>query len=206
MRVILLSLLVTGLLNAQPYYRRHYFTLGGGAGLPRGDLNAVFNDSFGLNVNYGYRFVRYFQADVGLDTLFGAAGVRDFLDTSFGPRRIRDYQFFVPFGGRAILPLAGDRLLIYGSGGGAYMRYTELLSQPSDFFRIDCPVCTARSGWGYYAGFGFSAAVDRGQFIRIGAGTRVYRGHTDGEPIGAAPALRTKDRWVRLMAQVSFSF
>lgn len=206
MRVILLSLLVTGLLNAQPYYRRHYFTLGGGAGLPRGDLNAVFNDSFGLNLNYGYRFVRYFQADVGLDTLFGAAGVRDFLDTSFGPRRIRDYQFFVPFGGRAILPLAGERLLIYGSGGGAYMRYTELLSQPSDFFRIDCPVCTARSGWGYYAGFGFSGAVDRGQFIRIGAGTRVYRGHTDGEPIGAAPALRTKDRWVRLMAEVSFSF
>ena len=111
----------------------------------------MFSGSPGIAIDYGYRFHRYFQAEIGLDTLFGAANVRDFIGSGFGALQIRDREFFLPLGGRAILPFARGRLLISGGGGGAYMRYAELLRQPSDYFRVDCPVCTSRSGWGSYA-------------------------------------------------------
>jgi hypothetical protein len=58
-----------------------------------------------------------FQADFGFDTAFGAAGVNDYLETGLGYRRIRDYQYFVPFGGRAILPFASERFHIARRNG-----------------------------------------------------------------------------------------
>jgi hypothetical protein len=194
------------LVPAQDYYPRHNFTFGLGAAQPRADLKGLFQDRPGVSFGYGYRFQRYFQADAGLETVFGAADVRDYLDTGFGPLRIRDYQFFVPLGGRAILPLFGGRLLFSGGGGGAYMRYTELLHQPSQYWNIDCPVCSSRSGWGYYALLDVSAYLDRGQHFRLGAVSKVYRGHTDGDPLAAVPGVQTRDHWVNIMGQVGFSF
>jgi hypothetical protein len=205
-----LLIAAAGLLPAQipePLsYRRHTFTVGGGAGLPRGELRPLFSDSFGLALGYGYRFHRFFQADVGVDMVIGAAGVRDYLNTDFGDRRIRDYQLLVPFGGRAILPLFHERLQFYGGGGGTHFRYFERLSQPSEYFRLDCPVCTARNGWGYYATVGMNVAVDRAQHFRLGVASRVYRGHTDGDPLGPVPGVRTRDHWVNVMGEFGFSF
>ena len=73
--------------------------------MPRGELRPLFSDSFLAGVEYGYRFHRNFQLDAGFDSVFGAAGVNDWLPTAFGNLRIRDFQSFVPFGGRVILPL-----------------------------------------------------------------------------------------------------
>ena len=137
---------------------RHNFTVGFGAGIPSGDLGPFFDNSPNLTFGYGYRFHRYFQADFGLDTIFGSAGVNDFLETGFGALRIRDRQYFVPFGGRAILPLG--RVMLYGGGGGggAWMTYREQLRQPNPNFRFACPPCTSRSGWGYYAQTGLNVS------------------------------------------------
>lgn len=192
--------------SADSYYPRHNFTFGAGVGEPRADLKPYFSDRPGISIGYGYRFQRYFQADVGLDVVFGAAEVRDYLETELGPLRIRDRQFFIPFGGRAILPLARGRVLISGGGGGAYMRYAELLHQPSEYYKVDCPVCTARDGWGYYALADLSFFLDRYQHFRVGAVTKVYRGHTQGEPLGGVPPFRTRDEWVNILGQVGFSF
>jgi hypothetical protein len=200
----LIALLLTA--SALPAQYRHNFTIGGGAGIPRGELRGLFFDSAGLTFNYGYRFHRFFQFDVGLDTLFGAARVRDFLNTQFGDRRIRYYQLLVPVGGRAIVPLFNDRVLIYGGGGGAHFRYFERLSQPSDYFRLNCPVCTARNGWGYYATVGANVALDRFRHFRLGVGSRVYRGHTDGDPLGPIPPIRTRDHWINVLGEFTFSF
>ncbi|HOK46674.1 MAG TPA: hypothetical protein PLA43_07140 [Bryobacteraceae bacterium] len=197
---------VAGVAAAQDYYPRHNFTFGVGAAQPRADLNGLFKNSPGISFSYGYRFARNFQADAGFETVFGAADVRDFLNTEFGPVLIKDYQYFVPLGGRAILPLIGGRLLFSGGGGGAYMRYSERLRQPSDFFRIACPVCTSRSGWGYYALVDISTFVDNSQHFRVGVVSKVYRGHTNGEPLAALPGVRTRDHWVNIMGQVGFSF
>ncbi len=188
------------------YYPHHNFTFGMGGGLPKADLSSYYVDKPAMTIGYGYRFRKYFQADVGLDMVFGAAHVRDYLQTDFGSLRIRDRQFFVPMGGRAILPLAGGRLLISGGGGGAYMRYSELLHQPSDYFKIDCPVCLTRDGWGYYALADVSGYIDRGQHFRVGVQGKSYRGHTSGGSLGGLPEVRTKDQWLMILGTVGFSF
>lgn len=208
MKQLLMLFAAAGLLAAQQYryYPRHNITFGAGAASPRGELSGLFLDRPGISLAYGYRFQRYFQADVGLDTVFGAANIRDYLETPFGPRRIRDYQFFIPVGGRGILPLARGRLLFSGGGGGAYLRYTELLHQPSEDFQIDCPVCSSRGGWGYYAVVGVSAFVDRSQHFRIGVNSKMYRAQTSGDPLGPVPGIRTRDRWLNILGEVGFSF
>lgn len=193
-------------LLAQSDYPHHNLTFGVGAAQPRGELNGLFLNRPGISVGYSYRFQRYFQVDAGFETVFGSADVHDYLDTGIGPLRIRDYQFFFPFGGRAILPLARGRLLLSGGGGGAYMRYSELLHQPSEDFHLDCPVCSTRDGWGYYALAAVSAYFDRAQHFSLGVTSRIYRGHTQGDALAAVPAIRTRDHWINTYAQFGFSF
>jgi hypothetical protein len=205
MRALLLLAAMTPLL-AQTNYSKHNVTLGAGAGLPGGELRGSFADSAGVTASYGYRFRRYFQADFGLDTLFGAARVRDFLTTDIGYVRIHDLQYLLPFGGRIVLPLGGGRVLASVGGGGAYLRYSERLQQPSSYYRIACPSCTSRSGWGNYGLAAASVALDHYQRFRVGLTAKVYRGHTDGEPLGTVPATRTLDRWVNLFADFTISF
>ncbi len=213
MKLLLVLLVLSGPVLAQwggrpRYYRKHHLTGSIGAGLPRGELRPYFGDSFGLNVGYGYRFHPNFQVDVGLDTLFHAARVKDFFESQFGDLRIRDYQFLLPIGGRAILPLASGRLQFHGGGGGAYMRYQERIRQPfgDAYFRLECPVCRSRGGWGYYALAGSSVALDRRQHFRLGVTTKVYRGNTEGDAFGQLPAIRSRDRWLNVFGEFGVSF
>lgn len=205
-RIVLLLALVPVTLIGQEWYPRHNFSIGAGFARPRGDIGRALDDAPAFNVSYGYRFHRNFQADIGFDTAFGAAGINDFLDTGLGYRRIRDYQFFVPFGGRAILPIANERFQISGGMGGAYLRYAERISQPSDYYRVDCPPCAARSGWGYYGLVNTSAFLDSGRHFRVGVTAKMYRAHTDGEPLGDVPPFRTKDRWLMIGGEFGISF
>ncbi len=195
------ALLLPALAAAQSF-PHHNFTFAVGGATPRSQLSSFMQNAPGVGVGYGYRFHKYFQADVGLDILFGAARIRDFLTTDIGGFRIKDREYFVPMGGRAIVPLG--RILLHAGGGGAWMRYNERINQPSSYYRIDCPVCTSRSGWGYYAQVGGDYFVGRN--FRLGVFSRFYRGHTQGEPLGPVPGVRTKDQWVNTMAQLGFSF
>ena len=207
MRALLVLVVLAAPLAAQTGYRKHSLRLSMGAGLPRADLKPFFEDSFNLGFGYGYRFHRNFQADIGLDTVFYAARVEDYYQTQYGELRIRDKQYLVPFGGRAIVPLGGERVLFYGGGGGTYMRYQESIRQPfGDYYRFDCPVCRSRSGWGYYAVLGVSFSLDRSGHLRLGAGSRVYRGETSGDALGALPPIRTQDRWLTTMGEFTLSF
>lgn len=190
--------------RAQDYYPRHNFTFGVGGAAPQADLSSLMQSSPGVSVGYGYRFMRYFQADLGLDILFGAARIREFLQTDIGGFRIKDREYFVPMGGRAIVPLAEGRVLLSAGGGGLYLKYNERVNQPSSYYRIDCPICTSRSGWGYYAQAGADYFFMPN--FRLGLKTRVYRGHTEGEPLGPVPGVRTRDQWVNTMAELGFSF
>ncbi len=191
----------------QDGYYRHQFQIAAGAGLPGSDLRPFFERSASLEILYGYRFHPNFQAELALDTIFGAGRVKDFLILEgFFPLRIRDYQFLLPFGGRAIWPLAGERLQVFGGGGGAYMRYTEMLRQPLSYYRIECPVCGARDGVGYYALAGGSVALDEAQHFRLAFTVKMYRGATEGEPVGALTISRTSDRWLVLLGGLTVAF
>jgi hypothetical protein len=207
MKWVLPFLLVCGPVLAQDF-RKHNVNFVAGAGLPRDDLRNLLSSSGGVGFNYFYRPVRFLAVEAGYETLFGAARVRDFLPTGFGNLRIRDYQQFLPFGGRVILPLASDRVQVYGGGGGAYIRYSERLRQPfqNAGFRFDCPVCALRDGVGYYALAGVSVALDSAQLFRVGVGTKVYRGAVSGDPLGAVPGGETRDRWINVFGSFGVSF
>ncbi|MBN9658182.1 MAG: hypothetical protein J0H49_08380 [Acidobacteria bacterium] len=187
-------------------FQRNHITAGIGAAVPGADLKPYYKVAPAWTFDYGFRPVKYLQLDVGLDSAYNSADVNDYLDTGYGPLRIRDFQFFVPMGARVVAPLAKGRVEFYGGGGAAYARYTELLKQPSDYFQIGCPVCQARDGWGYYALLGGSVALDRGQHFRLGVLSRVYVVDTSGPPIGTTPAVKTNDRWTNTYATFTFSF
>ena len=192
-------------LAAQYWYPKHNVHMGVGAAQPRADLGRL-NDSAVFSLGYGYRFHRNLQLDVGLDTIFFAARVRDWLDTSFGPLRIRDYQFLIPVGARVILPMDRGRFLLSAGGGGMRLQYNELLRQPSDYYRFECLPCASRGGWGYYGLVGGSVALDRRKHFRLGVMGKVYQGHTRGDALGVLPGLRTRDRWANVTGELGISF
>jgi hypothetical protein len=207
MRTVAGLLLAASLLTAQEYRKHNIFVLGG-AGIPGGELKEFTSVSPGLGVGYGYRFLEYFQAEAGYELLFGAARVRDFLPTFYGNLRIRDYQHFLPYGGRVIVPIDGDRIQLFAGGGGIYMRYSERVRQPfaQQGLTFDCDVCAARDGTGYYGLVGGNVALDRSQLFRVGVTARFVRGETSGEPIGSVPARTTEDRWTNIFFTFGIQF
>ncbi|MCL4781976.1 MAG: outer membrane beta-barrel protein [Bryobacterales bacterium] len=192
----------------QDFFGKYNITVGAGAAVPQQDLKVGFTTAPNLNVGFGYRFARNFQLDTGFETAFGAADIRTFVrDDQLGLLEINDRQYFVPFGGRAILPLGeSGRFEVFGGGGGNYMRYSEVLRQPSDYFRVPCTVCSSRSGWGYYGLVGFRGALNRGRNFWVGMSSKVVRGNTNGQPLGDLPATETKDRWTFIQGEFSFAF
>jgi hypothetical protein len=208
MRRLLALLLLSVPLLAQTPFRKHYITVGGGGGVPGGEIGSGLVTSPVFRLGYGYRFHPYFQADLGFDTVFHAAKVRDFVSTQFGDLRLKDYQYMLPMGGRAIIPLRDNRILLHAGGGGAYLRYQERIRQPfgGSNFRLDCPSCRERSGWGYYGLVGVSVALDRSQNFRFGFSSRVFRANTSGDAFGPLPAFTTRDQWVNTAAEFTISF
>jgi len=192
---------VSGHLNAQPLARQFSFNIGTGGAIPREDLTSFMTTSPLLTIGFGYRPIRYFQADVGMDAIFHAAGVRSFQDTVIGRIKIRDNEILVPLGGRGILPI-GSRMELFGGGGAAYLHYGESVEVPgggSDS-SFNCRTCRSRGGWGYYAIAGANVAVERGHRFWVGVESRLVHGRTNGDPLGAVPPLETQDTWINTAA------
>jgi hypothetical protein len=189
-------------LAAQPGPGAFGIRFGAGGAIPREDLQSFMTTSPFLSVGFGYRPMQYLQADVGLDAIFHAAGVRDFQDTIIGRIRIRDNELIVPFGGRGILPLAHRRIELFGGGGAAYLHYGETVEVPgagSDS-GFHCQTCRSRGGWGYYATAGANFALERSRRFWLGVESRLIHGKTSGDPLGAVPPLDTEDTWINTAA------
>lgn len=208
--MLTVALMAGGLAQGQSWrrdFQRNHFTAGLGFTVPGQDLKAYYQRAFAWSFGYGYRPLKYFQFDLGLDGAYNAARVRDYIDSpGWGAVRIRDFQTFIPIGARVVAPLAGGRVEFSAGGGGAYARTGEFLRQPSEWVRLECPDCMARDGWGYYVLLGASVALDRGQHFRLGAATKVYRVDSSGPPVGATPAINTTDQWVNTTFGLTFSF
>ena len=211
MRRLFLVLSLAGLatqIAAAQSLQRHHFTAGLGAAVPQEDLSSIYKNGFSWTFGYGFRPVSLLQLDVGLDTVYNAADVDEYwLDPAFGYLRVRDFEYMVPMGARLVVPVTrGGRFTLHGGGGGAYLRYSESLRQPSDYFQVSCPVCRARDGWGYYLLAGGDFAVTEGGRLKLGVVTRVYMANTDGRGVGSLPAVKTKDRWINTYFHFTFSF
>lgn len=189
------------------WHPRHHFETGLGFAVPGKDLTTFYQSAFAWSFGYGYRPVKYFQIDLGYQGAYNAARVKDYIyNPSAGYLRIRDFQTYLPLGARVVAPVAGGRVEFYGGGGASYVRTAESLRQPSDWVRFECPDCVSRDGWGYYAMLGTGIALTQSQAVRLTAITRVYRAETSGPPIGANPAIFTREQWVNTTFGLTFSF
>jgi hypothetical protein len=206
--IAVLTCVLVSAVSAQPLARQFSFSIGTGGAIPREDLASFMSTSPLLRVGFGYRPFRYFQADVGLDTIFHAAGVRDSQDTIIGRIKIRDNELLVPFGGRGILPLAGERIELFGGGGAAYIHYGESVEVPGagDDSNFKCQTCRSRDGWGAYATAGVNVAVERSRRFWVGVESRIIHGKTNGDPLGAVPPLETQDTWIDTAAVFTVRF
>ncbi|MBZ5674407.1 MAG: porin family protein [Acidobacteriia bacterium] len=203
----LLAAPVAAPLVAQPLARQFSFSAGTGGAIPREDLTSFMTTSPLLTIGFGYRPIKYLQADVGLDAVFHAAGVRDFQDTIIGRLKISDNEIMVPLGGRGILPI-GPRVELFGGGGTVYLHYGESVEVPgggSDS-SFNCQTCRSRGGWGYYTTAGVNVAVERSRRFWVGVESRLIHGKTNGDPLGAVPPLETTDTWINTAAVFTFRF
>jgi hypothetical protein len=198
---------LAGAVGAQSLARQFSVNFGTGGAIPREDIASFMNTSPLLRVGFGYRPFRYLQADLGLDAVFHAAGVRDFQDTIIGRINIRDNEIMVPLGGRAILPI-GPRVELFGGGGAVYLNYSESVSVPNSDgdSGFNCQTCRSRGGWGSYAIAGLNVAVERSHRFWVGVESRLIHGKTNGDPLGAVPPLETQDTWVNTAAVFTVRF
>ena len=145
-----------------------------------------------FGAHFGYRPIRYFQIDAGFELGANVVGTRT--DNIYGSEthEYRNLILFLPVGGRAVLPLVSEHLLLSIGGGGAYLNSFE-------YSDINWEI-GSREGWGVY-GIGQVLYVF-GESRRIGAGftSRWYRAHLSS---GVLPGLKVLDNWISLGATLS---
>jgi hypothetical protein len=206
-----------------PKPRRNGIFIGGGAAVPGGDLRSYMSTSALFHIDYSYRFLKHFQADVSFIPVFNAAGINFSLptftgDVKTGDVNVSDTEYLVPFGGRAILPVAGGRFELFGGGGALFLHYAEetsgkqeaciALSGLPSTCTVDqaCPQCTSRGGWGSYGLAGAGFALDRRRRFWIEVETRFVRGRTSGKLLGSGAGFETRDQWLSTAMNVGYRF
>lgn len=193
------------------HLRKGYFELYGGMIRPNSNTvpSGVRTDgapSFGLGG--GYRPSRFFQLDAGCDFFGGALGinrsinVRNTQTGATGVRDVKDSEALITTGGRLILPLFKDRILISAGGGMAYLTYFEH-GVSEGYEVIKCTSCRSRGGWGPYQQGQVLFVVDHGRHVGLGATFKVAEVSTGGSLLNGA---RSRERWQNLSAVVSFRF
>jgi hypothetical protein len=193
---------------------KNTLVVGCGVGIPSGDLRAYMSSSAAFRIKYGYRMTRYLQAEIGLDGVIRGAGISVSQQTFVGEVRKRDFEYMIPFGGRAILPLAAGRLELFAGGGGAYLKYSEEAQManmpwcygPSCYIEIPCPACASRSGWGYYGTAGVNVALERRKRVWLGVEAEYIKGATSGKLLSTGAPFETKDRWFNPSLNLVFRF
>jgi hypothetical protein len=194
-----------------PEYRKGSIGINFGKAEPRGDLSDIFKQSFLLGFDVGYRPVKYFQFDAGVDLVGGAAGVSRTIfvrPVGGGPvetRKIKDREIFVPFGGRLVLPLVKNRILLSGGGGFSYVRYAETpVTEGNE--TIECYSCSSRTGWGPYQVASVQFILDKNKHFGIGVTGKWYQVTTKGGSISTSIGERSRDRFFNLGANLGFYF
>ncbi len=112
LRFFILAMVALPML-AQDYFPKN-LTVGLGAANP----NGAQDSGAGLELNFGYRYTRNIQVDMGLETSFNRDYRNYYPKTDSGLTTTTN--FFVPLGARIILPLMNGRVEPSFGLGGVY--------------------------------------------------------------------------------------
>jgi hypothetical protein len=186
-------------------YHRNNFDFGAGVAMPVGNDTSYLNNAPMVSFGYGYRFMRYLQADAAFQMAFGAANNQNAEITDIGTIPGHDHEFMIPLGGRVILPLPGDRVEVSAGGGAVYLHYSETVPS-SAYYSVTCYTCTSRGGWGGYGLANVKYFLDDSHTFHIGVTVEAIRASLSGEPVGNTPAVTTSDHWLNLTVQFGMSF
>jgi hypothetical protein len=191
---------------AQPDFHKNNLDAGIGAAIPTGQTATYLSTAPMFDVHYGYRFVRFFQADAGFQMAWGAAGGnQNAVLTDFGPIQGGDHEWMIPLGGRFIVPQPLKRIEVGLGGGAVYMHYKE--TAPSNgYYQNNCYSCTSRGGWGGYGLTNLSYFLDESGTFRVGTTFQYISAATTGDAVGNIPGLRTSDHWATLTFGFGLSF
>ncbi len=160
---------------------RHSLTIGAGNAVPTGYNNNYLDPGTAVELNYGHRFTRFIQADIGFESSFN----KDYrgYNPKFGSGLTTNTNFFVPAGGRIVIPIWNGKLEPSFGLGGVY-RYDKGNSFQS------------HQG-GVYGLGGVTYALDSQQRHRVGITIRYLNIMSAGAP---------HPQWVNLFGEYTFSW
>ena len=187
-------------------FHRNNITVGVGAATPVGNSTNYLVTAPLVNIAYGYRFNRLFQADAGFQMAFGAANNQNAEVTDFGNLQGGDHEFMIPLGGRIYIPLGFKRIELSAGGGAIYLHYSETVSSNGGYYSPGCYSCTSRGGWGGYGLANASYFLDSNHNFTVGTTIQYIAGATNGLSVGNVPANRTTDHWMNVMLDFGVSF
>jgi hypothetical protein len=171
-RYLLITVLIAGSALAQAPDNPHSLTLGFGAAAFAGKFSEI-DPGTALELNYGYRFTKYIQADIGFESSFNS-DYRNY-NPKFNTGLRTTTFFFVPAGGRLNIPLPyRDGRITPSIGVGAVYNYD---SGPS--FRA---TSYQHHGVGAYGLAGMSYAIDSRHHHSVGITLRYMNIMSVGDP------------------------
>jgi hypothetical protein len=206
-------LIATGLLipaawcqgKDSPYYR---FQLDGNAGYmsTQGGNSSGSSASPGGGFTVGYRAVRHFMVESGVDFRYGnlfpeTAAIAQDSSGKQSSATITDHTLFVPIGGRAVLPLQHGRVLLSAGGGvGVVHNYEKAVGGGS---QIDCNgFCTSHTTAGPYETVQALFLLDKRGHFGAGFGARFAEVKIKG---GALDSIE-RNNWLQLTGTISCRF
>jgi hypothetical protein len=178
-------LLTAGVLSCpmwgQTDVNRHSLTVGVGAAVPAGYSTQYLDSGIAVELNYGHRFTRFIQSDIGFESSFNK-DYRNY-NSKFGSGLTTTTNFFVPAGGRIVIPIWNGRIEPSFGLGGVY-RYDK-----GNSFR-------SNQG-GIYGVAGATYALDSQQRHRVGLTIRYMNIMSAGVP---------HPQWVNIFGEYTYSW
>ncbi len=154
-------------------------TIGLGTAAPRGD--SYMDPGTAVEVNFGYRYTRYIQADVGVEASFN----KDYraYNSKFNTGLTTATNLFVPVGARIIVPVFNGRIEPSFGVGGVYA-----YDKGRSYNQHQC---------GVYGLAGVSYALDSQQRHRVGLTLRYMNLMSPGRP---------HPQWLNVFGEYTFSW
>jgi hypothetical protein len=176
---ILLAGVFAGSMWAQQDFNRNALTVGVGSAVPAG-LDYL-DAGTAVELNYGYRFTRFIQADLGFESSFN----KDYRNyqAKFNTGLTTTTNFFIPAGGRIVIPLRDGRIEPSIGLGGVYHYDKGDSYQPNQ--------------GGVYGVAGASYALDSEHRHRVGLSLRYMNIMSRGTP---------HPQWVNLFGEYTYSW